>query len=156
MKNATKKATVMDPIVLEAALQGLELQQRKLGEQINYVRALLGKRGPGRPKADAPKPIETVAADPKPSRQTKKKRVLSAAARKSIAMAQKRRWAEYHKKAESGEPTEPRKKNKKKGRKKSVAAVKKAATKQSVTQSVMPTMPPPPPTEAIGVQQPVQ
>ncbi|MBI4908407.1 MAG: hypothetical protein HY820_32580 [Acidobacteria bacterium] len=90
----------MDQVVLEAALQGLELQKQKLEEQIGHVRAMLGKRGPGRPKANAPAPIVAAAA-PAEAKSARKPRVLSAAARKSIAMAQKRRWAEYHKQKEA-------------------------------------------------------
>jgi len=76
--------TVRNHSLLTAALEGLELQRQRIDEQIQEVRALLGtgtgrrgrppgtgkKRGPGR---------------------------LSAAARKRIAAAQKRRWAEYRK-----------------------------------------------------------
>jgi hypothetical protein len=70
---------------LNAALEGLELQRKRLEEQIGQVKAMLGGRkarlGGGAPSG-------------KPAR----KRLLSAEARKRIAMAQKRRWAEYRKK----------------------------------------------------------
>ncbi len=99
MARPRKEKTLMDQVVLEAALQGLEAQKQKLEEQISQVRALLGKRGPGRPKASvAAAPVAAAPAAEKPARKT---RVLSAAARKSIAMAQKRRWAEFHKQREA-------------------------------------------------------
>lgn len=93
MARPRQEKSILDQVVLEAALQGLESQKTKLEEQIGHVRALLGKRGPGRPKASAS--AAPAAAEAKPPR---KKRELSAAARRSIAAAQKRRWAEFHKK----------------------------------------------------------
>lgn len=76
---------VQDAAFLSAALEGLELQRQRIEEQIRQVKALLG-RGRGRRAA-----AEAPAA---PAR----KRELSEAARKRIAAAQKRRWAEYRKK----------------------------------------------------------
>ncbi len=43
-----KNIAAPGPEILEAALQGLELQRDKLNEQIEYVRALLGRKV-GRP-----------------------------------------------------------------------------------------------------------
>jgi len=74
-----------DASFLAAALEGLELQRKRIEEQIASVKALLGGR-----KAT----IGAAARSAKPAR----KRLLSAEARKRIAMAQKRRWAEYRKK----------------------------------------------------------
>jgi len=82
---------VDEKFLLNAALEGLELQRRRIEEQIREVRARLGRRI-GRP------PAEAKPALPKKA----KKRRLSAAARKRIAVAQKKRWAEYRKKT-SGE-----------------------------------------------------
>jgi hypothetical protein len=70
---------------LTAALEGLELQQRRVEEQIAQVRAMLGGRRVR---------FAAGALSAKPA----KKRQLSPEARKRIAMAQKRRWAEYRKK----------------------------------------------------------
>lgn len=64
--------------LLEAALAGLELQRQRIEEQINQVKARLSRGG----------------AAPSPRRG---RRPLSEAARKRIAAAQKRRWAEYRK-----------------------------------------------------------
>lgn len=82
------KAT-QDPSLLSAALEGLELQKQRIEEQIAQVRAMLGGR---KPKTAAAAAVEGVAERPA-------RRRLSAAARKRIAMAQKRRWAEYRKSA---------------------------------------------------------
>jgi hypothetical protein len=74
---------VSDPGLLEATLEGLQIQRERIEHQIRQVRALLGKRrSPG-----APEP------------PTGRKRELSPAARKRIAAAQKKRWAEYRKAA---------------------------------------------------------
>ncbi len=74
---------------LTAALEGLELQRARIEAQIAEVKAMLGGK---RPKA-----TEQEAEAPAPKRQ------LSSAARKRIAAAQKRRWAEFRKKKKSGE-----------------------------------------------------
>ena len=65
--------------LLSAALTGLEAQRQRIDEQIQQVRALLGKRR-GRPPGRA---------------KPRGKRQLSAAARKRISQAQRRRWAAY-------------------------------------------------------------
>ena len=73
----------LTPEILTAALEGFALRQRRLEEQIAYVRKMLGLR------ADVPLPL------PAP---TRRKYRFSAAARKRIAAAQKKRWAEWRKK----------------------------------------------------------
>jgi hypothetical protein len=76
--------TIRNHSLLTAALEGLELQKQRIDEQIQEVRSLLGKPAArrGRPPASGVKRT--------PGR-------LSSAARKRIAAAQKRRWAEYRK-----------------------------------------------------------
>jgi hypothetical protein len=80
--------------LLTAALEGLELQKQRIDEQIQEVRSLLGKipgrrgRPPGSTNGSSGN--STKAAKRSPTR-------LSTAARKRIAAAQKRRWAEYRK-----------------------------------------------------------
>lgn len=81
-----------DPQLLEAALEGLELQKQRIEDQIRQVRTALGRRSPGRPAA-APR----EAAQTGPKKPARRKRVLSAEARKRIAAAQKKRWANYRK-----------------------------------------------------------
>ena len=78
----------LNPEILQAAIEGLELQRTRLDELIAQVRARLGKRGPGRP----PKAAKKASTKP-----TKKKRTISAAGRKRIAAAAKKRWAEWKK-----------------------------------------------------------
>jgi hypothetical protein len=77
--------SLQDASFLTAALEGLELQKKRIEEQIAHVRALLGGRQTK---------FGSAARPGKPAR----KRLLSPEARKRIAMAQKRRWAEYRKK----------------------------------------------------------
>lgn len=77
-----------DTSFLTAALEGLEAQRSRIDEQIEQVRAMLGGR-----KARAVAPAAVASGRPA------RRRRLSAAARKRIALAQKRRWAEYRKKA---------------------------------------------------------
>jgi hypothetical protein len=81
---------IKDISLLAAALEGLQLQKLRLDEQIAEVRALLGK-GTGRRGRPA-----GSGAKRGPGR-------MSAAARKRIATAQKRRWAEYRKSAGKAE-----------------------------------------------------
>lgn len=81
--------TVQNHSLLTAALEGLELQRKRIDEQIQEVRSLLGK-GTGR-----------RGRPPGPGKKRGPGR-LSPAARKRIAAAQKRRWAEYRKSGASG------------------------------------------------------
>jgi hypothetical protein len=82
--------SVQSESLLEAALEGLELRRKRLEEEIQNVRALLGRRGRGRP----PKSSSEETSRPAGAR----KRRLNPEARKRIAAAQKKRWAEYRKK----------------------------------------------------------
>jgi hypothetical protein len=83
--------------ILEAALQGLEAQKNKLDEQIAQVRSMLGRRA-GRPAKVASTSNEQERSAP--VKGSRKKRVLSAEARKRIAVAQKKRWAAFRKNQE--------------------------------------------------------
>ncbi len=76
-----------DAAFLAAALEGLELQRKRIEEQIGQVRALLGRR------------IGSASKSAAPAAGARGRRQLSAAARRRIAAAQKKRWAEYRKKA---------------------------------------------------------
>ncbi|MCC7497455.1 MAG: hypothetical protein IT160_07755 [Bryobacterales bacterium] len=82
-----RSKSVQNETLLSAALEGLQLQRKRIDEQIAQVRALLGGR---RVKS------ATVSV---PAAKSPRKRQLSEAARKRIAAAQKRRWAEYRKKS---------------------------------------------------------
>ncbi len=96
MPRPRKMAVQNNRELLAAALEGLELQRQRVEEQIRQVRAMLGTRGPGRPRANesAPEPAS-------PAAPARRKRSLSPAARKRIAAAQKRRWAEFRKREQS-------------------------------------------------------
>ncbi len=75
------------PEIFAAALQGLEAQRARIDAQIAEVRRMLGAR----PQQGVAKP---EVARPK--------RKLSAAARKRIAKAQKKRWVEWRNTKKSG------------------------------------------------------
>lgn len=87
-----------DKTLLQAALDGLELQRQQIDESISQVRAMLGDGGGNR------RGRLTVRHSTRRGGGSagKGRRPLSAAARKRIAAAQKRRWAEYRKKASAG------------------------------------------------------
>jgi hypothetical protein len=70
--------TFDDPLVLEAALEGLELQKKRIEAQMAEIRIAWQT-------SDRRRGIEP------------RKRDLSAEARKRIGAAQKKRWAEYRK-----------------------------------------------------------
>jgi hypothetical protein len=77
--------------ILEAALHGLEIQRQKLDEQIAQVRGMIGSRG-GRASRLTQGGSEGAS---KPT--SRRRRTLSAEARKRIAAAQKKRWAAFRK-----------------------------------------------------------
>lgn len=83
-----------DTTLLEMALVGYEFQKQKIDEKIREIRAVLGGARASTKVA--------ATSDAEPARATKKagpkkRRTLSAEARKRIAAAQKRRWAEHRK-----------------------------------------------------------
>lgn len=80
--------------ILEAALQGLEAQRQRLDEQISHVRAMMGGRA-GRPSKKSAAQSQT--SNKGGSSRGRKRRALSAEARKRIAAAQKKRWAAFRK-----------------------------------------------------------
>jgi hypothetical protein len=82
-----------DLIMLQMALIGYQHQKQKIDEKIHEIEARLKGKKP----ADAHAPATAAA---KPGRV---KRVLSAAARKRIGAAQKKRWAEHHKRLAAGQ-----------------------------------------------------
>ena len=102
---------LLDTAILEAALEGLELQRQRLEAQIAQVRGLVAPRRV--PAAEpAAKPKRTISAAGKQriaeaqrrrwaalkgsqKAAAPKKRRLSAAGRKNIIEATKKRWAEF-------------------------------------------------------------
>ena len=105
----------LNPTILNAALQGLELEKQRLEASIAEVRALLGGRA-----AASVKSTPTAQSQGQP-----KKRVFSAATRKKMAEAQRRRWASARKAAEPVKKAAP--KATKKAAKKAAPAAKAAA-----------------------------
>ena len=83
-----------DTTTLEAALVGLELKKNEIDGLIAKIKKQLGG------KSSATLSVSSAPAAGKSQGTPRKKRVLSAEARKRIAAAQKRRWAE-HRKAQS-------------------------------------------------------
>ena len=76
--------TTKDLSTLQMALVGFEIEKQRIEEKIGEIQAML--KG---------KPVSSRAsAKPKPAGV---KRILSAAARKRISLAQKKRWAEARK-----------------------------------------------------------
>jgi len=75
---------VHDPGLLQAALYGYQMEKEKIEAKIRDLQAQLkGKRAPS-----------AAAKSAKPGRR----REMSDAARARIAAAQRKRWAEFHKK----------------------------------------------------------
>ena len=70
----------LSPEILSAALVGLEIQKRQLDSTIAEIRAMLKGRRP-------------VAAEPSVEPHARPKRGMSAAGRKRIGDAQRKRWA---------------------------------------------------------------
>jgi hypothetical protein len=82
-----------DPAMLSMALVGYELERQKIDEKIREIRARLGGKaaGPG------------AASAPAKAGGQRRRRTLSVGARRRIAAAQRKRWAEHRKKlAQSG------------------------------------------------------
>jgi hypothetical protein len=76
--------------ILEYALSHLERERDEIQAKIDHIVSQLGRR----PAAAVGAPAAPQAT---PAGSARKKRVLSEAARKRIAAAQKRRWAAHRK-----------------------------------------------------------
>ncbi|HEX3876936.1 MAG TPA: hypothetical protein VHW24_08120 [Bryobacteraceae bacterium] len=80
-----------DLTTLQMALVGYQMERQKIDEKIRSIQARIGGK-------------RTTANSAAPATAKKSvKRVLSPEARKRIAAAQKKRWAEHRKKASAGE-----------------------------------------------------
>jgi hypothetical protein len=80
-----------DTTTLEAALVGLELKRSEIDGLISKIKKQLGGKSSSKTLAATSPAVAKSQAGPR------KKRVLSAEARKRIAAAQRRRWAEHRK-----------------------------------------------------------
>jgi hypothetical protein len=76
------RSTISNREILEAALVGLTSRLNQTDAAIIRLRTQLGQRDPGRPRAS----MDGTGQD------TLKHRTMSAAARRRIGLAQKRRW----------------------------------------------------------------
>lgn len=92
---ARGKAITDDVATLQMALVGYELERQKIDEKIKEIQSRIGRRR-------APSAAIPEIADAAP-----RKRILSPAARKRIAMAQQRRWAEHRKKTAAAKTKAP-------------------------------------------------
>lgn len=84
--------------ILHTALAGLEAQKQKIDDQITAVHRMLPARRIGGGIKTVAKPVAPIVGRA-PGTQPRKRRVLSAEARKHIADAQKKRWAAVRKAA---------------------------------------------------------
>src|SRR5258707_14819760 len=73
-----------DSAMLAMALVGYEVEKKKIDEKIRELRSELDGKAAGKP-------------NPATNSEAPKRRKLSAAARKRISLAQKKRWAEQRK-----------------------------------------------------------
>jgi hypothetical protein len=90
---ARGKAHQSDDLTLQMALIGYELERQKIDDKIKEIRAMLGGKKV---------PLPSAGVTPPPAPAAGRKRNLSPAARKRIALAQKRRWAAHRKAKEQG------------------------------------------------------
>jgi len=118
-----------DNDLLAMALVGYEAEKAKIDAVIKDIQAQLGHRGPGRP----------IAA---PDGAAPAKRVMGAAARRRIAAAQRKRWAEVKKgQAATAKGAAPKKRKlSAAGRKAIIAATKKrwAAVRKAAAKKTKP------------------
>jgi hypothetical protein len=97
--------------ILTAAIDGLEIQKKRIDAQIAEIRQMLD---------GGPKPA--AAASEPPSRGRRK---ISKAGRAAIAAAQRKRWAESKKQQVAPEAPKPKRKLSAAGRRAIIAATKK-------------------------------
>ena len=104
----------LTPEIITAAILGFEEQKRHINGQIAELRAILSGG-----------PAESAAT---PEATKRKRRRMSAAGRKAIAEAQRKRWAESKKQSEPTAPQEspkPKRKLSAAGRRAIIAATKR-------------------------------
>lgn len=93
---------VTNAALYEAALEGLDLQKRRIEEHILMVRSLMGgkKTRATAPNSDAAE-VPAAASGRKVKGKSRRKRNLSPEARERIAEAQRNRWAAFRKDSET-------------------------------------------------------
>jgi hypothetical protein len=96
-----RQAKPKDNTLLEMAIIGYQSEVAKISAKIADIKAQLGQRGPGRPKATVAAATATDHAGPQ------NRRTISKAGRARIAAAQRARWAAQ--KQEQAQPAKPKK-----------------------------------------------
>jgi len=91
----------VDSTILEMAIVGYQSQLESVSAKIADIKAQLGQRGPGRPKATVAAVTGTDHAG------AQKRRTISKAGRARIAAAQRARWAAQ--KQQQGKAAKPKK-----------------------------------------------
>lgn len=86
-----------DPSILEYALRALEQERDHLQSKIDDIRRKIGGRASGGRVTGISTPAKASIPVETPKNGTRTKRTLSDSARKRIAAAQKKRWAEHRK-----------------------------------------------------------
>jgi hypothetical protein len=119
-----RQAQPKDNTLLEMAIVGYQSEMGRISAKIADIKAQLGQRGPGRPKATAAIPASATTAEPT---APPKRRTISKAGRARIAAAQRARWA-----AQKQHQAQPATQAKPKKRKLSAAGLKaiREATKK--------------------------
>ena len=112
----------VDATILEMAILGYQIQLEGVSAKIADIKAQLGQRGPGRPKATVAAAAATDHAAPA------KRRTISKAGRARIAAAQGARWAALKK--QQAQPAQPAKPKKRKFSAAGLKAIREATKKR--------------------------
>jgi hypothetical protein len=112
----------VDSTILEMAILGYQREVERISAKIADIKARLGQRGPGRPKATAAAAVGTDHAGPQ------KRRTISKAGRARIAAAQRARWAALKK--QQAQPAQPAKAKKRKLSAAGLKAIREATKKR--------------------------
>jgi hypothetical protein len=114
----------VDSTILEMAIIGYQSEVERISAKIADIKAQLGQRGPGRPKAAGATATATATDHAGPQ----KRRTISKAGRARIAAAQRARWAALKK--QQAQPAPPAKPKKRKLSAAGLKAIREATTKR--------------------------
>jgi len=117
-----RQAQPKDNTLLEMAIVGYQSEVERISAKISDIKAQLGQRGPGRPKATPSTAPGTDQAVPA------KRRTMSTAGRARIAAAQRARWAAQKK--QQAQPAPPAKPKKRKLSAAGLKAIREATKKR--------------------------
>ncbi|MGA3077434.1 MAG: hypothetical protein ABSG56_27590 [Bryobacteraceae bacterium] len=115
----------VDNSMLEMAIVGYQSEVERIGSKIADIKAQLGQRGPGRPKATAATIAAAAGTD---HAGLQKRRTMSKAGRARIAAAQRARWAAL--KRQKTQPEQPVKPTKRKLSAAGLKAIREATKKR--------------------------